>query len=100
LVFTTGMMITDTLDGRMICIIDRRTDGQDAARHCRRVLGWLIVCISYGVASYNIGKALVPTIELGEKRFLAQWPCVGARDADCLGLVRRARVIRACHRPC
>lgn len=37
-----GMMITDTLDGELICSIDRRTDGQPAARRYRRMLGWLI----------------------------------------------------------
>ena len=63
------MMITDTLDGRLICSIDRRTDGQAAARRYRRVLGWLIVCISYTVAAYNIAKALVPAFELGENAF-------------------------------
>jgi high-affinity nickel-transport protein len=69
LAFTAGMVITDTLDGRLICCIDRRADGQAAARRYRRVLGWLIVCISYAVAAYNIGKALVPAIELGEVAF-------------------------------
>jgi len=62
------MMITDTLDGRLICSIDHRADGQAAARRYR-VLGWLIVCISYAVAAYNIGKALLPAIELGENAF-------------------------------
>lgn len=69
LVFTVGMMITDTLDGRLICAIDRRADGQAVARRYRRVLGWLIVGISYAVAAYNIGKALVPSIELEEAAF-------------------------------
>ena len=68
-VFTLGMVITDTLDGRLICSIDRRADGQAVARRYRRVLGWLIVGISYGVAAYNIGKALVPSIELAEATF-------------------------------
>ena len=33
------------------------------------MLGWLIVAISYGVAAYNIGRALVPAIELSEFAF-------------------------------
>ena len=66
LVFTTGMIITDTLDGRLICRISRNTDGQAIGRRYRRALGWLIVYISYGVAAYNICKALVPAIELDE----------------------------------
>ena len=69
LVFTVGMVITDTLDGRLICSVSRSAHGQAAGQRYRRVLGWLIVAISYGVAIYNIGKALVPTIELDELAF-------------------------------
>jgi high-affinity nickel-transport protein len=69
LVFTLGMVITDTLDGRLICRISRGTDGQAAGRRFRRSLGWLIVAISYGVAVYNIGKAVVPAIELDDLAF-------------------------------
>ena len=69
LVFTFGMIITDTLDGRLICRISRGTDGQAAGRRFRRTLGWLIVAISYGVSAYNIGKALIPAIELDDFAF-------------------------------
>jgi high-affinity nickel-transport protein len=69
LIFTFGMVITDTLDGRLICRISRGTDGQAAGRRFRRTLGWLIVAISYGVAAYNIGKALMPAIELHDFAF-------------------------------
>ena len=69
LVFTAGMVITDTLDGRLICRISRGTDGQAVGRRFRRSLGWLIVGISYGVAAYNIGKTWVPSIELDEVAF-------------------------------
>ena len=69
IVFTLGMIITDTLDGRLICRISRGTDGQAAGRRFRRTLGWLIVAISYGVAAYNVGKALMPAIELDEVAF-------------------------------
>jgi high-affinity nickel-transport protein len=69
LVFTAGMVITDTVDGRIICRVSRSIDGQSASRRYRRTLGWLIVSISYGVALYNIGKALLPAIELDEVAF-------------------------------
>lgn len=69
LVFTLGMVITDTLDGRLICRVSRSTDGAAAGARYRRVLGWLIVAISYGVAAYNIVKAIVPQIELDEMAF-------------------------------
>ncbi|QCB45152.1 nickel permease [Hydrogenophaga sp. PAMC20947] len=66
LVFTLGMIITDTVDGRLLCHIVRRADGEAAGRRYRRTLGWLIVALSYSVAAYNIGKEIVPAIELGE----------------------------------
>ena len=71
MVFTLGMVITDTLDGRLICRISRGTHGQAAGRRFRRGLGWLIVAISYGVAAYNIGKAVMPALELDDLAFSA-----------------------------
>ncbi len=69
IVFSVGMVITDTLDGRLICRIGRSSDGQAAGRRFRRSLGWLIVAISYGVAVYNIGKALIPALEMDDMAF-------------------------------
>jgi high-affinity nickel-transport protein len=69
LVFTFGMALTDTLDGRLLCRIARRTDGAEMSRRYRRILGWLIVGLSYGVASYNVAKALIPAVELDEMAY-------------------------------
>lgn len=69
IVFTFGMIITDTIDGRLICRINRSTKGQAAGQRYRRTLGWLIVGISYGVAAYNICKAAFPEVELGDFAF-------------------------------
>ncbi len=69
LAFTLGMVITDTVDGRLVCHVNRAAGGEAAGRRYRRTLGWLIVVISYGVATYNIGKAWVPAIELDELAF-------------------------------
>ena len=69
LVFTAGMVITDTLDGRLICRVGRSSKAATAGPRYRRILGWLIVAISYGVAAYNIGKALLPEIELDDLAF-------------------------------
>lgn len=66
LVFTLGMIITDTLDGRLLCRIVKRSDGEAAGRRHRRTLGWLIVALSYGVAGYKIVTALVPASELDD----------------------------------
>jgi nickel/cobalt transporter (NiCoT) family protein len=82
-VFTLGMMITDTLDGRLICAIDRRADRHAVSQRYRRVLGWLIVFISFGVAIYNIGKALVPEMELHD----AMFSLTGAAFVMLMGMV-------------
>lgn len=66
LVFTLGMIITDTVDARLMCRVIRRTDDQEASRRYRQTLGWLIVALSFGVAGYNILTALIPSAELGE----------------------------------
>lgn len=71
MVFTLGMVITDTLDGRLICRVNRSAGGPEVGRRYRRTLGWLIVAISYGVAAYNIGKVLLPEIELDDVAFSA-----------------------------
>ena len=97
LVFTTGMIITDTLDGRLLCRIVRRADGEAAGRRYRRVLGWLIVALSYGVAAYNIAKTAIPSIELGETGYSA----VGAALVTCVVLMwawsYRSRAVREPH---
>jgi high-affinity nickel-transport protein len=69
LVFTAGMVITDTLDGRLICHVNSSSQAATAGPRYRRILGWLIVVISFGVAFYNIGKAFMPSIELDDLAF-------------------------------
>ncbi len=49
LVFTAGMVITDSIDGRLICRIRRSAQGPAAGRRFRRTLGWVIVAMSYTV---------------------------------------------------
>ena len=69
LTFTGGMVITDTLDGRLVCRISRSAEGPEAGRRARRILGWLIVFISYAVAAYNLAKAWFPQVELSDIAF-------------------------------
>jgi high-affinity nickel-transport protein len=69
LLFTAGMLITDTLDSRLLCRIARRADGAEMSRRYRRNVGWLIVCLSYGVAGYNVAKAAMPEIEMDDTAY-------------------------------
>jgi high-affinity nickel-transport protein len=71
LVFTIGMGVTDTIDGRVLWRIGRRAGGQQLTLRFRRILGWLVVGISCGVAAFNIGKALAPQFEISDLAFSA-----------------------------
>ena len=62
LVFTIGMGVTDTIDGRLLWRIGRGAGRQRVAQKFRRMLGWLVVGISCAVAVYNIGVALAPEL--------------------------------------
>jgi high-affinity nickel-transport protein len=63
------MVITDSLDCRLLSRIAKRTDGAEAGRRYRRTLGWLIVGLSYTVAAYNIAKVLMPEAGLDEAAY-------------------------------
>jgi high-affinity nickel-transport protein len=70
-VFTIGMGMTDTIDGRLLWRIGRGAGRRRFARKFRLILGWLVVGISCCVAAYNIGKALAPRFELNDLAFSA-----------------------------
>lgn len=65
LVFTLGMVVTDTLDSRLVASMLRRAERERAQRF-RRALGWVIVAMSFGVAGYGIASRIDPRFELGE----------------------------------
>ena len=71
LVFTIGMGVTDTIDGRLLWRIGRSAGRRQAAQKFRRILGWLVVAISCGVAAYTIAAALAPRFELNDLAFSA-----------------------------
>lgn len=70
LAFTVGMVIIDTLDGRLVCRIGDHDQGHALGLRYRRTLGWMIVCMSYGVAAYNLALVWIPQIELGDSALL------------------------------
>ena len=52
LAFTAGMLITDTADGLLMARVFARPGG--AGRDYRRLVGWCMVALSYGVALHTI----------------------------------------------
>ena len=71
LVFTCGMVLTDTLDGRLMVRLMRHATGRDRAQLYRRAIGWAVVLISYGTALYMIATHFHPELEIGEAAFTA-----------------------------
>jgi high-affinity nickel-transport protein len=66
LVFTAGMVITDTLDGRLMVRMLRHLSGRSQAQAYRRKIGWIIVFLSYGIALYAIATHFFPALAMGE----------------------------------
>lgn len=81
LVFTIGMVITDTLDSRLLATMIRRAQ-RDEARRFRRFLGWAIVMLSFGMAGYGIAIHVEPALELGDDAYfvlgVSLFLCFGA----------------------
>jgi len=66
LVFTTGMVITDTIDGHLLYQISKKAIVDDSVWQYRRNLGWIIVVSSFAIAAYKIGSYFYPIITLSE----------------------------------
>jgi len=62
--FSIGMIITDTLDSRILYSLMTRYANNDPVISYRRNLGWIIVCISFITGGYKILSHLFPGVEL------------------------------------
>jgi high-affinity nickel-transport protein len=66
LVFTAGMAIADTVDGRLMVRFLHQVSDRSHAVTYRRAIGWMIVAMSYGIALFVIAKRLFPTLDLND----------------------------------
>ena len=66
LVFTTGMVITDTIDGQLLYQISKKAAANETVWQYRRNLGWIIVISSFAIAAYKIISHFYPVIELND----------------------------------
>lgn len=64
--FSFGMIITDTLDSRILYLLLKRSTDQAAAFNYRRKLGWIIVVLSIVVGSYKLLSIAQPQWALAE----------------------------------
>lgn len=62
--FSVGMIITDTLDSRILYTLVLRSANNDTVLNYRKNLGWIIVYISFIVGGYKIISRLIPAVEL------------------------------------
>ena len=67
-VFSLGMMLTDTLDGRLMCKLIKQADQANMQAY-RRAVGFFIVALSFGIAFYSIATQIYPKVELTEQNF-------------------------------
>lgn len=63
--FTAGMVITDTLDGRLMCRMLQRRDAAGVRTYRRRV-GWMVVTLAYSVVLYSVATHFYPQLELND----------------------------------
>lgn len=71
LVFTCGMVFTDTVDGRLMVRLMRQAAGGERTRLYRRRIGWAVVVISYCTALYMAVTHFHPGLEIGDAAFTA-----------------------------
>src|SRR5450432_444015 len=64
--FSIGMIITDTLDSRILYTLMLQSVNNDRVLNYRKSLGWIIVYISFIVGGYKILIHLVPALALEE----------------------------------
>lgn len=64
--FSAGMILTDTMDSRIMFLLMKRSVNQSSVFDYRRKIGWIIVMLSLVVGSYKILSLLLPGLALAE----------------------------------
>jgi high-affinity nickel-transport protein len=64
--FTIGMIITDTLDSRILYTLMLQSSENDNVLNYRKALGWIIVYVSFLIGGYKIMVFLMPALALRE----------------------------------
>jgi high-affinity nickel-transport protein len=64
--FSAGMIITDTLDSRILFTLMQKSSDNSAVLNYRRKLGWIIVFVSFIVGGYKLISHFFPSAEIPE----------------------------------
>lgn len=64
LVFTSGMLVTDTVDSRLLAIIIRQSASNDKIRKQRRVLTWIVVIFSFAIGIQELLSRFFPSFSI------------------------------------
>ncbi len=65
LVFSAGMIVIDTIDGRVLYSILNKKTNQSLITNYRKWIGWAIVIMSFTIALYKITITFFPIVQLG-----------------------------------
>jgi high-affinity nickel-transport protein len=64
--FSAGMILTDTLDSRILYLLMSRSTHNESVLNYRRKIGWIIVAVSLVVGVYKIASLIYPNTVLQE----------------------------------
>ena len=64
--FTAGMVLTDSIDSRIMVRMLARLSDRSQALAYRRKVGWIIVTMSFGIALYSAVTLFLPDAEPGD----------------------------------
>lgn len=69
LAFSAGMILTDTADSWIVARLLRTQGDRRIVQRYRRMVGWVIVGLSFGMAGYALATLLAPQMALGDIAF-------------------------------
>ena len=64
LIFSAGMILIDSIDGRILTKTLNKTSGKSKSINYRKLIGWAVVLMSFSIALYKIASSFFPIIKL------------------------------------
>lgn len=63
-VFTMGMLVTDTIDSRLLAKVIRQSSFNDKIRKQRRTLTWIVVIFSFAIGTQELLSRFLPALKI------------------------------------